>query len=131
MYLCRYLLLLLVLALVESGHVVLTIKDGDLTTEADVVLFNPARAESQAYGDHTNTKRLLRQEKINADVVDPSSGEERAIIASALKSSLYRLMAALGIRPWTLYVQLRINTGRAPYPLQRFYHSYHRWYAGL
>ncbi|POM68130.1 Secreted RxLR effector peptide protein [Phytophthora palmivora] len=130
MYLCRYLLLLLVLALVGSVPVVFAIKDVDLTAAADVTPFNPARAESQGHGVHTNTKRLLRQEKINADIVDPSRGEERAIIASAMKNSLYRLMAALGIRPQTLFVQLRINTGRAPYLLQRFYHSYQRWYAG-
>ncbi|POM59874.1 putative RxLR effector [Phytophthora palmivora] len=122
MYLCRYLLLLLVLALVGSVPVVFAIKDVDLTAAADVTPFNPARAESQGHGVHTNTKRLLR---INADVVDPASNEERA---SGFKIFLFKLMAAKGIHPRTVYVQLRLNRGNGAGRRQQFYNSYHKWY---
>ncbi|EEY53840.1 secreted RxLR effector peptide protein, putative [Phytophthora infestans T30-4] len=73
-------------------------------------------------------KRLLRQGSVKEGGVHDAT-EERAFIVTPLKNSLYRILAAFGLKPQTLYVQLGIRTGMANALYNRLYHSYHRWYA--
>lgn len=139
MILIRYALLLLAVALVGGITVVSAGTDANQIDGADKLpadSAHPAHVLSED-NDSGDTKRFLRKESKTTtnhagdgdDAVEPAADEERAVITRVLKSSLYKLLAAVGINPQTVLVKLGLRNGNAPYLFHRFYNSYQRWYA--
>ncbi|KAJ8561515.1 hypothetical protein ON010_g8163 [Phytophthora cinnamomi] len=124
MALVRYALLLI--ALVGAATIA-------AANQANSITSGPAHATLPITQGH-DTKRILRQASKTATADDDSKqfinadGEERTILTTFAKTSLYELLAAFRIHPQTLYVHLGIRSGTAPAILHRFYNSYHRWY---
>ncbi|ETK72428.1 hypothetical protein L915_20468 [Phytophthora nicotianae] len=129
----RYALLVLVLALVGSVNTVSAATDANRINVAREPASSPGQLALIPPQDSAGqeTKRFLRQEtKTTAEeVVNNDSTEERGFIGTPLKNALYKILAAFGVRPQTVSVQLGVRTGRANALYNRFYHSYNRWYA--
>ncbi|ETK72430.1 hypothetical protein L915_20470 [Phytophthora nicotianae] len=114
----RYALLLVAFAYVGRANTVSAVKVAGMIYATGKLPAGPTEMKFVSSQDSTNpdSKRFLRHEAVvtRKDDIDVNSTEERAIIGSALKNGVFKILASRGILPQTIYVKLGIRSGKAP-----------------